>query len=70
MLTIALLAIFGIALAGFFLARGQALKVAVGSIEGLHSRPNYHGYFTLLTVLLIGLLAYVVTNSFGFWYLG
>lgn len=70
MLAIALLAIFGIALVGFFLARGQALRSAEALAIGLHSRPNYHGYFTVLTVLLVGLLVFVTVNIAGSWYLG
>lgn len=65
MLPLTLLGIVVIALAGFALARTRAVAVSGGNLSALHSRPGYHGLFTLLRVLLAGLGAYIVVNVIG-----
>jgi phosphate transport system permease protein len=44
--------------AAFFLGRQRA--VAAGQTELLHSRPNYHGYFASLSVLVPMLMIFVI----------
>ena len=62
MLALSLLAITLLALASFVAARARAVGAAGGSLHGLHSRPGYHGLYSLLWVAIAGYGAYMVAN--------
>lgn len=44
-----------LALASFFVARSRAHQIAGDTPAALHSRPSYHGFYSLLWVLLAGM---------------
>ncbi len=52
-----------LALAGFFLARYRASRVAGGDFAGMHSLPAYHGLFTATLVAVPMLAVYLVGSS-------
>ncbi|MHA1127631.1 MAG: phosphate ABC transporter permease subunit PstC [Alphaproteobacteria bacterium] len=72
MLALSALIILGLAVGFFLLARGKAIAASGGVFANLHSRPSYHGTysllwvgiagFTLLLVLTVGWNAYLGTH--------
>ena len=70
MLAMSLLSVVLIAVAGFVLAGRRAAMSADGVLADLHSRPGYHGLYTALVVVLVGLAVYLFVNIAGSYYLG
>ena len=70
MLAMSLLSVVLIAVAGFVLAGRRAALSANGVLADLHSRPGYHGLYTALIVVLVGLAVYLLLNIVGSYYLG
>ena len=70
MLAMSLLGVVLIAMAGLVLARQRAAGLAGGELSSLHSRPSYHGLFTLLVVLIAGVVVHVALRVLGNWYVG
>ena len=62
MLSLALLIIAVLGLAGFMVSRSRAFAVAGGNLSSLHSRPGYHGLFSLLVVVLLGYGVFLVAD--------
>ncbi|MEO0820190.1 MAG: phosphate ABC transporter permease subunit PstC [Pseudomonadota bacterium] len=62
MLPLTLLAIVLLALVAFALGRNRAIAAADGRMANLHSRPSYHGLYSLLWVALIGIGTLIVLN--------
>ena len=69
-MTTAFLIIAGLSVAGFAFARSRALAVAGGQPRRLHSRPSYHGLYTLLLALIAGLLTLMIANMIGVSWVG
>ncbi len=57
------LAILIIAAAAFLLGRAKASALAGDNYAQLHSRPNYHGLYSLMWVLIAGLGALIVVSG-------
>ncbi len=55
MLGITALIIFGIAAGFMLMSRNRALASVNGVLAGLHSRPSYHGLYSFLWVVIVGL---------------
>ncbi|MEM7061209.1 MAG: phosphate ABC transporter permease subunit PstC [Pseudomonadota bacterium] len=62
MLALTLMAIAGISVIAFVVARSRAVASAGGNLAGMHSRPGYHGLYAWLCVLMTGYGAYIVVN--------
>ncbi len=56
MLGLTILFVIGLAVLFYILARARALRVCNGNVSLLHSRPTYHGLYSLLWVLIVGLV--------------
>ncbi|QHQ35647.1 phosphate ABC transporter permease subunit PstC [Algicella marina] len=66
MLGMTILLVFAIAAGFLFMGRNRARAVSGGQLSNLHSRPNYHGLYTFLWVLLAGFATLLlVTIGFG-----
>ncbi len=60
------IAVLGLAAVAFLLSRQRAYRIAGANLSALHSRPAYHGTYSLLWVLVVGwglLLALSVASS-------
>lgn len=55
MLGLTILLVIGLAVIFYISARGRALQACGGKVSRLHSRPSYHGLYSLLWVLIVGL---------------
>ncbi|MEM1382339.1 MAG: phosphate ABC transporter permease subunit PstC [Pseudomonadota bacterium] len=66
MLPFVVLAIMVIAIIAFQLCRSKAVASAGGTLALLHSRPSYHGVYSLLWVLIIGLGVFIALDLIGF----
>ncbi|MGB0496881.1 MAG: phosphate ABC transporter permease subunit PstC [Rubricella sp.] len=55
MLLLSALIVIGVAVLFFTLSRNRAIRSAGGQLASLHSRPSYHGTYSLLWTLLAGL---------------
>ena len=62
MLSFAVLAIFAASLLFFLAARSRAVQAVGGVLAELHSRPSYHGMYSGLWVLLVGLFLLIVVS--------
>ncbi len=62
MLPLTALLIFGLAIGFSILARGRAVQVSAGKLASLHSRPAYHGLYSFLWVLIVGLVVLIVLS--------
>ncbi len=60
-----ILAILAIAAVFFSLSRARALNVSGGQLSNLHSRPFYHGLYSLLWVAIIGLGVFLTVLFLG-----
>jgi phosphate transport system permease protein len=56
-----------IALASYFMAQRKALAIAGGRAGVLHSRPVFHGLYSLLWVALAGIGALLLSATLGDW---
>ena len=56
-------AVLILAVAGYGLSRGRAIAVSGGNLANLHSRPSYHGTYSLLWVLLAGVGTLLVVGE-------
>ncbi|MEL6997451.1 MAG: phosphate ABC transporter permease subunit PstC [Pseudomonadota bacterium] len=70
MLTIALLGVVILGIAGYVIARQRAVAVSAGETAALHSRPGYHGLYALTVTILVGIGVFIVASAVGSWYLG
>ena len=57
------LAVLGIAAAAFLLSRAKAFDLAGDSLAQLHSRPFYHGLYSLIWVLMSGFAAIILASA-------
>ncbi|MDJ0826752.1 MAG: phosphate ABC transporter permease subunit PstC [Rhodobacter sp.] len=56
------------AVASFFLSQSRAFAVASGAPAILHSRPSYHGFYSFLWVIMVGVgLVIVLTVGPSMW---
>jgi len=62
MLSFAVLLIFAAALLFFIAGRSRALQTAGGEFAALHSRPTYHGMYSGLWALLVGLILLIALS--------
>ena len=62
MLGLSLLAIVGLSILAFIVARTRAVAAAGGRLASLHSRPGYHGLHALLVVLMAGIGVFLALN--------
>ena len=62
MITFAVLAIFSASLVFYLMGRSKAIAASGGTFASLHSRPSYHGTYSALWALLVGLLLVVVVS--------
>jgi len=69
MLGLTALLITALAVGFYLLARGRALRLAGSAPEALHSRPAYHGLYTLLWVMICGLAVLAFTAPLWSYYL-
>lgn len=67
MIAITPLMVLGLATIFFMLARSVAVHQAQGALSRLHSRPFYHGLYTALWVLIIGILVVTVLSTGWSW---
>ncbi len=51
------------ALAAFFISQARARRVVAGDVAMLHSRPSYHGAYSLLWVLMAGFGLLIVMTA-------
>ncbi len=70
MLTLTALIILGLAVGFFLLSRSRAIAVSGGVLAGLHSRPSYHGTYSLLWVGIVGFTLLLVLTVGWDAYLG
>lgn len=56
-------AILILAVAGYGMSRSRAVSVAGGDLANLHSRPSYHGTYSLLWVLLAGIATLLIVGE-------
>ncbi len=56
------LVILGVASVAFLLGRSKAFALAGDDLARLHSRPNYHGLYSLMWVLIAGLTAMIAVS--------
>lgn len=63
MLGLTALFVIGLAVAFYILARSRAIRVAHGDLPGLHSRPAYHGLYSLLWVGITGFIVLLVVSQ-------
>ncbi len=57
------------AVAGYLMSTARARAVSGGDLALLHSRPQYHGLYTLLWIALIGWGALFVVSAFSGFYI-
>ncbi|MEM9146838.1 MAG: phosphate ABC transporter permease subunit PstC [Pseudomonadota bacterium] len=62
---IALIAVLLLAFIGFAMSRAKAVSAAGGKLATLHSRPSYHGMYTLLWVMIAGLGTFIIVDMLG-----
>jgi len=62
MITFAVLVIFAASLVFYLMGRSKAIAASGGTFASLHSRPSYHGTYSALWALLVGLLLVVVVS--------
>ena len=62
MFTIMFFAVLGLALIASLLARQKAVRCVAGDQAQLHSRPSYHGFYTLLWVLIAGWTSLIILS--------
>jgi len=62
MLSFAVLMIFAASLLFFIAGRSRAVQAANGEYASLHSRPSYHGMYSALWALLVGLVLLLVIS--------
>ncbi len=62
-LTASFVAILFLAVAGYGMSRSRAVSVAGGNLARLHSRPSYHGTYSLLWVLIAGIATLLVVGE-------
>ncbi|MGF1445964.1 MAG: phosphate ABC transporter permease subunit PstC [Pikeienuella sp.] len=60
-----LLLILLLSLIAFVVARSKAVASAGGTLANLHSRPSYHGLYSLLWVAIAGFGAFIVVDAIG-----
>ncbi len=60
MLGLTILLVAGLAVAFYILARAQAIRVGGENLAELHSRPAYHGLYSLLWVAIVGYALLIV----------
>jgi phosphate transport system permease protein len=65
MLSITALVIIAAAVVAYFLGRAHALSVADGHAASLHSLPSYHGFYSALLTLLVGISVLIVGSVFA-----
>ncbi len=65
MLGLIALVIAGLAAAGFVMSRRRAVAAAGTNLAALHSRPSYHGLYTLLWVVIAGYATLLVVSLIG-----
>lgn len=70
MLTLTAMIILGLAVGFFLLSRGRAIVVSNGVLPSLHSRPSYHGTYSMLWVGIVGLSILLVLTVGWNAYLG
>lgn len=54
MLFLGFIAVLALGAAFYFISRTRAVAVVGGEVSRLHSRPNYHGFLSLILALLAG----------------
>ncbi len=59
--TVALI-LLGLGLAAYFFGRSRALVLAGGEISSLHSRPVYHGLYSAVWTLLLGIIVFLILS--------
>ncbi|RED18167.1 phosphate ABC transporter permease subunit PstC [Pontivivens insulae] len=63
MLLFTFIAIALLALGGYMLSRGRAIALADGRLARLHSRPSYHGLYSLLWTALVGIAVLLIVGE-------
>ncbi|MEM9012628.1 MAG: PstC family ABC transporter permease [Pseudomonadota bacterium] len=67
MLGYTLLLVIAVALGFFLVAQNRAVRVADGRLADLHSRPSYHGLYSLLWALIAGVGVLALIGIGGSW---
>jgi len=68
MLAMTPLMVLGLAAIFFMLARSVAVKAAGPALSSLHSRPFYHGLYSALWVVIVGLALATLLSILWRWY--
>ncbi|MEO0623167.1 MAG: phosphate ABC transporter permease subunit PstC [Pseudomonadota bacterium] len=62
---ISLIVVVLLAFLGYAMSRSKAVAASGGQFSNLHSRPSYHGLYTLLWVLIAGIGTFIVVDMIG-----
>ena len=68
MIGYAALALMVISICAFFFSRSRAVASVEGQLGKLHSRPGYHGFYSLLWTAIIGFGILIVANMLAVQY--
>ena len=62
MIGYAVLALLAISILSYYFSRSKAIATVNGKLGNLHSRPSYHGFYSLLWTFIVGIGVLVVAN--------
>ncbi len=63
MLLIAFVLVVALSIAAYGMSRQRAVSAANGDLAVLHSRPSYHGTYSMLWVLIVGVVVLLVVGE-------